>query len=255
MRDVIKTGITVIVVLIILCFVFFIGGNAEYGIELLTTTKLEYNDPTVKLLFERVKDNSDLRKASLVSVDLTSNEIIHFTIDNLTKDDYKIKKVEHDKIVCQVTETIKFTSDKDCKIRVINNDVFMKYQKKYFNTQNELEYSDFEYHGYDCKNSGSKYYCLVSSYTDTKLGYSLYDSAFKNDGLVTIREYYLQVDINDKTRCTNYFGDEYCSDYVDKKKPSLSEKTIKEDGVLYEHVFAKSENSYYLVSSSIVSEG
>ncbi len=255
MKDIIKTGIAVLAVMIILSVIFFVTGNAKYGIELLTTTRLDYNDPTVQILYERVKDNSDLRKAHLVSSDLTSDEIIYFVIDNITKDDYKIKKVQHDKIVCQVTETIKFTSDKDCKIRVIDNDVFMKYQEKYFNTHNELEFKDFNYHGYNCKNSGSKYYCFVSSYTDTILGYSAYDSAFENGGMITIREYYLQVDIDNKDRCTNYFGEDYCNDFEDKDKPSLSQEVIKEDGVLYEHVFTKSGNSFYLVSSSLVSEG
>lgn len=255
MRDVIKTGIVVIAVLFIMCFVFFIVGNAKYGIELLTTTKLDEKDPTVQILYERIKDSTDLRKAKLVSADLTSDELIRLVIDNITEDDYKIKKVEHEKIICQVTSTIKFTSSSDCKIRVIDNDVFMKYQKQYFNTENEILFDDFNYHGYECKNSGEKYYCMVSKYTNTVFGYSVFDSATKNNDVVTIREYYLQIDLKKTGRCINYFGEEYCNDYAGKDKPSLADKTIIEDGVLYEHVFVKKGESYYLESSSIVSEG
>lgn len=255
MRDIFKTFISVIVVMLILCIVFFIVGNAKYGIELLTTTNLDIKDPTVKILYDRIENNTDLRKANMVSADLTSNEIIHLVIDNITKEDYKIKKVEHEKIICQVTSTIKFTSNSDCKIRVIDNDVFMKYQKKHFNTENEVVFDDFYYHGYDCKNNGEKYYCMVSSYNNTLFGYSAFDSAFKNDNKVTIKEYYLQVDLKNNKRCSSYFGEEYCNDYKNKEKPSLSEKTIKSDGVLYEHVFVKKDDSYYLERSTIVSEG
>lgn len=255
MRDVVKTLITVVTVLIIMIIVFFVVGNAEYGIELLTTTKLDQKDPTVKILFERVKDSTDLRKAEFINTDISSNEIIHFVIDNIDKDDYKVKNVKHEKIVCQVTNTIKFYNDKDCKVRVIDNKIFNSYQKKYFNTESEIQFDDFKYHGYDCKNNGEKYYCLVSSYTNTLLGYSAFDSAFKNDEKVTIKEYYLQVDLKDSERCIYYFGEEYCKDYRKKDKPSLSDKVIKEDGVLYEHVFAKEGETFYLEKSAIVSEG
>lgn len=255
MKDVIKTGITVVVVMIILCIAFFIVGNAKYGIELLTTTKLDEKDPIVKVLYDRVKNKTDLRKAKFSSDDISSDELIHMVIDNLQKEDYQVKTIKHEKIICQVTNTIKFTSSNDCKIRIIDNKVFMNYQKKLFNTDNDIIFDDFYYHGYECKNDGKKYYCMVSKYNNTILGYSVFDSAFKNNDKITIREYYLQVDLKNNSRCSYYFGDTYCNDYVGKDKPSLLDKTIREDGVLYEHVFVKNEQSYYLLSSSIVSEG
>lgn len=254
MKDVIKTAIVVGVIMLILCVSFFIVGNAEYGVKLLTQTKLDLKDPTVELLYGRVKDNTELRKAYLVNEDLTSEEIIKFTLDNITKNEYETKTITPDKIVCQVTNTIKFTSDTKCKIRVINNKTIMEYQEKYFNTSNELEYEDIKYHGLYCKNSGKKYYCLVNKFNDSLIGYSLFSDAYKEKDKVVIREYYLQIDLTDKERCLNYFNEEYCNNYLKQDKPTISDKTIKDDGVLYEHVYVKKDDTYYLESSFVVSE-
>lgn len=253
-RDFIKTTICVLIVMIVLVVVFFIVGNAKYGIELLTTKQLDFKDPTVKVLYDRVKDKTDLRKASLVTNEMSSKEIIEYVLDNLTKDDYSSKTVKPEKIICEVTKTIHFTSSKDCKIVVIKNEVFNKYQKKLFNTELELSFDDIKYHGYDCKNNGEKYYCMKYDYKNTVLGYSSYDSAYEINDKVYIREYYLQVDLKNNDRCVNYFSEDYCKDYSKKDKPTLSDKTIKNDGVLYEHVFVKNDQSFYLESSNIVSE-
>ncbi|MGN1371532.1 MAG: hypothetical protein ACI4XM_04595 [Candidatus Coprovivens sp.] len=255
MKDVVKTFVVVLVVLVVLTITFLVVGNAKYGYELLTTTKLDEKDPTAVVLYDRIKDKTDLRKAEFLSEDLTSEEIVHFVIDNLTKNDYNEKIYEHEKIVCQVTKTIKFTSSTDCKIRIIDNSVFSNYQKKYFISDNEINFDDFNYHGYDCKNDGKRYYCLIDDYTNTVFGYSSYDSAYKSNNQIAIREYYLQIDLRDINRCINYFGEEFCSNYKGKEKPSLSDKTIKQDGVLYEHIFLKEDESFYLISSSIVNEG
>lgn len=254
MKDLLKTGLSVVIVMLVLCLTFFIVGNAKYSIELLTITKLDFKDPTVKILYDKIKNSTDLRTAHLVAADLSSDEIIHLVIDNIHEDDYKVKKIEHEKIICQVTDTIKFTSSEDCKVRIIDNSLFMDYQKKYFNTEIPIEFNDFNYHGYECKNNGDSYFCMVYPYNETIMGYSLFDSAFKNNDKVTIREYYLQVDYKMTNRCSKYFGEEFCNDYTGKEKPTLSDKTIKEDGVLYEHVFVKSNDKYYLETSYVVTE-
>ena len=85
-------------------------------------------------------------------------------------------------------------------------------------------------------------------------GYSSYDSAYENNDKIYIREYYLQIDLKNNDRCINYFSEDYCKDYSKKDKPTLSDKTIKNDGVLYEHVFIKQDQTFYLESSNIVSE-
>ena len=55
-------------------------------------------------------------------------------------------------------------------------------------------------------------------------------------------------------RCSKYFGEEFCIYYHDKEKPSLGKEVIMNDGVLYEHVFAKNGDAYYLETSYIVTE-
>ena len=255
MKDVIKTSVTVLVVMIILVVVFFIVGNAKYGIEILSTTNLDLKDPTTKLLYERIKDTTSFRKADMKVSSLNSEEIIPYIILNLDKDDYSTKTVEPEKIVCEVTGTIKFTSSKDCKVKVIKNDTISKYQKKIFNVDTELVFDDFNQYGLNCKNNGEKYYCLIGSYTDTLLGYSVFDSAYEYQDKITVVEYYLQIDLSDKERCLKFFNEEYCTNYKEMDKPSLSDKTIKENGVLYKHEFYKEEDKYYLENSFIVSEG
>lgn len=255
MKDIIKTVFSVLVVMIILIIVLFAVENAKYGIEQLKTTNLDLKDPTVQILYDRVKDNTNLRKAQMISEDLTSQEIIYFTISNLTADDYTSKTVKHEKIVCQVTNTIKFYSDSDCKIRIIKNSVFYDYQKKYFGTGNELLFDDFSYYGYDCQNDGEKYYCNITKYSSSVLGYSSFASAYKIDDEFHVKEYYIQIDLSDSNRCLIYFNEEYCNNYLKLDKPTLADKTIIGDGVLYEHIFVKVDDAYYLKSSSVVEEG
>ena len=137
----------------------------------------------------------------------------------------------------------------------IKNDTISKYQKKIFNVDTELVFDDFNQYGLNCKNNGEKYYCLIGSYTDTLLGYSVFDSAYEYQDKITVVEYYLQIDLSDKERCLKFFNEEYCTNYKEMDKPSLSDKTIKENGVLYKHVFYKEEDKYYLENSFIVSEG
>lgn len=255
MKDVVKTVVSVLVASLIIVICFFVLGNAEYGIELLNTTNLDYVDPTTQILYGKIANNVNFRKADMKISELTSQEIVPYIILNLDEKDYSTRIVEPVKIVCEVTSTIKFTSDDDCKIRIIDNDTIMEYQKKLFDLDNELTFDDFKDYGLDCKNNGEKYYCLTGAYTENVLGYSAFDSAYEYKDKITVVEYYLQINLNDKNRCLEYFNEEYCSNYSKMDKPSLSEEIIKKDGVLYRHVFYKVNNSYFLENSFIVSEG
>jgi len=255
MKDVAKTILLTGIILVILVLVFIISGNVKEGVISLSRTELAENDPTVTILYERVKDNTELRKAHLVNTELSSDEIITFVFDNIAKEDYSVKKIEPTKIICQVTDTISFTSSSECKVAVVDNSKIMEYQKKYFNTENELTYDDIKYHGLYCKNSGKKYYCLINSYTNTVLGYSLFDKAYEEKDKVVIYEYYFQIDLANQDKCLKYFNNDYCTNYSGKDKPSISDEIIKNEGVLYEHIFRKSGEVYYLEESFIVTEG
>ncbi|HAB65955.1 MAG TPA: hypothetical protein DCE23_01175 [Firmicutes bacterium] len=254
MKDIVKTTISVSIIIIIILFVYGIIGNLHYGVELLTRTQLSANDPIIGILMERIEANNSLRRAKLVNTDLTSQEIIEFTLDNINENDYSKENVEAVKIVCQVNDKVKFnTNDQACELIVINNSTFMDYQKKYFNTNIPLNYDEIKYHGYYCKNDGEKYYCLTEPFNNNILDYSSYESAYEEKNQIVLRGYYLRIDASDKERCTKYFDNAYCNSYSTNPKPNISEDIIKKDGVLYEHIFKKNDVSYYLERSYIVS--
>lgn len=256
MKDVAKTVIVVGIIIIVILFIYGIVGNLHYGVELLTRTQLSDNDPTIGILMERVEANNSLRRAKLVNTSLTSKEIIEFTLDNMNESDYNKITVASEKIVCTVNDLVRFNSnDSSCEIIVIDNNKFMEYQKKYFNTEIALNYEEIKYHGYHCKNDNERYYCTTETFTNNILDYSAFESAYEEKDKIILRGYYLRIDASDHDRCLEYFNGAYCDNYINNTKPSLSESTIKEDGVLYEHIFKKNEVSYYLESSYIVSEG
>lgn len=255
-RDAIKTIIVTFVILISLGIAFLIVANIEQGIEMLTRTDAPLSDPDVKLMYESIEDNIYLRRASLDVNDLTDKEIIELVMDNLTKDDYTKKTVEAEKIVCQVTKKISFnTEEKKCTIRVIENKVFTDYIKNKYNLDKEIDFNDFEYHGYTCKNSGKKYYCMYDKYNEPIRGYSVFDKAYKLKDTLVISEYYVQVDMSDGDRCLTYFDEEYCANYKDMDRKDIDDKTIKKDGVLYEHIFKLDNGKYYLSKSYVKNEG
>lgn len=256
MRDLIKTVIVTGVVLLCMVIAFLIVSNVEQGIELLTRTELTKNDPDVEILYKRVENNHYLRKARLNVNDLTNNEIIELVIDTLSKNDYSKKTIKADKIVCEVTKRVHFNTDgKNCDIRIIKTSVFNNYLKNNFNLDKEIEFKNFNYRGYDCRLDGKNYYCLYSSSKDYVQGYSEYVSAYKTKDTLVINEYYLQVDLSDGNRCNTYFDEEYCADYRNAKRKDIDSKTIKKDGVLYEHVFSLVDDKYYLQQSYVKNEG
>lgn len=256
MKDIVKTLIVSLIVLVALGISFVLVCNVEQGIELLTRTELPLSDPDVKLLYQRIENNSDLRRASLDVNELKNVEILELVIDNLTKDDYKKKTIEAEKIDCEVTKKITFTTETGkCKIRIIDNDVFHKYLKKNFNIERDIEFNSINYYGYNCKNSGKKYYCMYDSYKNYVRGYSVFDKAYKTKDSIVINEYYLHVDVSDGNRCTLYFDEQYCADYKEMDRKDIAKDTIKRDGVLYEHVFVLKDGKYYLQKSFVKNEG
>lgn len=255
MRDFIKTCILVFIILLVFVIVFIVVGHLKHEVELLSRTELSNNDPTVRILYNRVKNKTGLQKAHLVNEDLTSDDIIKFVLDNIEQEDYEKKTIKAEKITCQVTKTIDFiTNTGKCNVAIIDNETFMDYQLNYFNTTNELSYEDIEYHGLTCKNSGKKYYCLINDYQDRLLGYSSLDKVYEEKDRIVLYEYYLQIDILDNDRCLKYFDENYCTNYDTEKRPYIDESVIQKDGVLYAHIFKKNEDNYYLEQSFIVGD-
>ncbi|MBQ4032115.1 MAG: hypothetical protein II625_10205 [Bacilli bacterium] len=83
---------------------------------------------------------------------------------------------------------------------------------------------------------------------------SVFSDAYEDKGGVVIHEYYLNIDLSNKERCLNYFSNDYCSSYSKQDKATLDDEIIKRDGVLYEHLFVKVDDNYYLKRSFVVSE-
>lgn len=255
MKDVIKTAVLVCIILLILVIVFVVLGRVKYEVEKLSRVDLSNNDPTVRILYNRVKNNTGLRKAYLSNDNLTSSEIIKYFIDNHDDDDIDKKVYEAKKITCQITDTIDFTtSTGKCNVAIINNKTISEFQKKYFNSEIDLVFDDFKYHGYNCKNTGKKYYCLIEDYSPSVYGYSVLDSAYEVKNEVFLYEYYFQIDFNDTDRCLTYFDDDTCSNFSDANKIYVDENIIRNDGVLYCHVFKKKDDSYFLDRSYVVGD-
>ena len=256
MKDLLKTCIVIGIIIIVFSVVVF-GQKTSNAQETEKRSELIKSDPTVSLLLPKIDDYKYLRRANINNQTLSSKDIIEFTLDNISKDDYDKKNVKPNKVTCQVTGKIDFITDNGkCNIRVIDNDVFSKYQKKYFGSEMEIQFDDIKYHGYYCKNNGKKYYCFMNDYKDYTLRYSSFDSAYSLNDKFHIREYYLQIDPSDNDKCIKYFGNDYCSNYKNEKDiPKLSDDVIKRDGILYEHVFVKEKDNYYLESNFVVMEG
>ena len=254
MKDLIKTAIVVGTVIVITLLYFFIAGNIKEGVEMLTRNKLDLSDPTILVLQDRIHNNDDLRKANLIPAELSSEDIIKYALIKLDKDSYKEETIKPTKIVCEVTNDINFISSSDCKIRIINNDAFYDFEKKVFNIETELDFKDINYKGLNCKNNGNNYYCLETPYNEEKLGFSLLSEAYEEKGNVYVREYYLRIVLDDNELCNKYFGKDNCLNKTNIDREIISDDNIKEDGVLYEHIFSKNENSFYLKESYIVDE-
>lgn len=254
-KDIAKTCILVCSTLVIILILFFIIGSIKYNVELLIRNELIENDPTVKILFDRINGDTTLRKAKLKISDLTDDEKIIYILENINKEDNEIEKVKSTKKVCTIKENVSFNVEKgDCEILVINNDKIMDYQNKLLGISDYLEFNDFSYRNKECKNDGTKYFCLLKKTNNSILGYSIFDEAYSEKDKVVIREYYLQIDVSNENKCNKYFDKDYCENYLEKEKPIIDEQRIKEDGVLYEHVFKDNDNSYYLEESFVVSE-
>lgn len=255
MKDILKTIVLTGILVIICLIVFVVLGKVRYSVEMLSRTELDLTDPTVTILKDRITSNDYLRKAKMIPSELSDEELIEFTLNNLNNSDYTTMQVEPVKINCQVTDKIFFTSGSTCNLKVIDNSKFNEYIKKYFNIERELSYPVIQYRGYTCKNDGSKYYCLIKDYKKDFVSYSVLKDAYETKDKVVIREYYLKIDLTNNQRCLSYFSQASCVAGNAAILPyHIDDEIIKRDGVLYQHVFARNDNSFYLVESSIANE-
>ncbi len=255
MKDILKTTVLVIILLVILTITFFIVSNAKNSVELLNRTKLVEKDPTVTILNNRLSKNKSLRKASVQASNLQPDEIMKYILDNIEKEDVQTEQIKANKISCNVSSTLSFhTSNKVCDFIIIDNETLMNYQKKYFNTEKKLELEELEYNQYLFKKTNKKYYFLIEQKNNSSVGYSLFKEAYQEKDKVVIYEYYLPINLNNKEKCLNLLNKEYCDNFQTLPRYALEEDIIKNKGILYKHIFKENEDNYYLEQSSIVSE-
>ncbi len=253
-----KTVLKTIVLCVVVVFALFLSIKIHNSTNALTTenSRLELapNDPTVQLLMNRVNSSDIFRSAGFSTSNLKEDDVIAYVFDNLTKDDYSTKKVEHKKSLCEVTGKILFTSTSDCNVKIISNDVFTSKIKNDFNVDFELSKKTFDYHGHFCKNDGKKYYCLLSKYTYMIKHFSVVKEAYEEDNKLVIKEYYFFVDLNDRDTCNLYLNVDYCEKKNVNEEVVVDEDIIKNNGVLYQHEFEHVDDNYYYLQSFVVSE-
>ena len=238
-------------VVVWLSFISFTNGFS--GIKITNKEKLDVNSETVLALQDILLNGDDLRKAYLSNETITDKEILEYILSNLEDNEYKVKTVIPEKIMCNVTSDIFFISDGVCKVEIISNDKIKEYEKKIFGIDREVKYEEINYHGLNCKNDGQKYYCLVSDYLDTYKTYSLVDKAYIKNDEIYLYEYYLKINLADSTDCNKYYNKTYCDNYLTESTPDIASDIVQEDGVYYKHTFKKNEfNLYSLINSEIV---
>ena len=231
MKDILKTICLTGIIIIIFILSFVIFSKVKYNVfKMFSRNELALNDPTVLILKSRIEGNK-LRKAQLIPSELSDEELITFTLDNLEENDYQTLHVKPVKITCQVNKEIFFTSNGMCNIIVFENSKINEYIDKYFNIQRDISYPKIEYEGYSIKD------------------------AYETKDKVVIREYYLNIQLANNQRCLSYFNQGIC----DSKDASnihyhIDDEIIKRDGVLYEHTFKRKDNSFYLEESIISDE-
>ena len=255
MKKIIFTIISIILVVLLL-FGFVSKALKPDQKEIIINEKeVNKDSELIKNLYSIVDQKDDLRKASLDNTTIDDETVIKYILVNLKPEDYYVANIPNLKIICEAAPGIRFNSNKNCNVRVISNDKMNEYKKKLFNIQRDINYTNIEYRGLDCRNNGTNYYCNETPYTSYSTSFSYIDKATKYNDEVYIYEYYLKVNLDQLDDCMKYFSKDYCENYSTQETPILVEDIIKNKGVYYRHVFKLGENNnYYLKSSNIVVE-
>ena len=83
---------------------------------------------------------------------------------------------------------------------------------------------------------------------------SFIHEAYEEGDTLVVKEYYLNVDLNNKDLCNLYLNPEYCEKKNVNEPIVVPDEVIINNGVLYQHVFKKIDDKYYYLQSFILSE-
>lgn len=244
LKSIRNTIIVTIFLAVVILAIFSLHCYNSIPSEELYKDYISKEDPLVVSLMERVVRNDELRLPYINIKNIDNDRLLKYIFAGLNEQDYTIKNIDPTKIVCEIGG-IQFTSTTTCKIKKINNEVFNYYQTYLFNLKQELQFNDFKYQGWTCKNSENKYYCIEDeTYKPTYASKSYIDSAYIYDNKIVVYEYYMIYKLEG---------------FI--KDPT--EEEIKNEGVLYKHTFIRNpdiqenevhELNYYLEESIIIKD-
>lgn len=207
--------------------------------------EISLNDEEKKQFQNLVNNNELLRKAYFSSDNITNDEMLQFILTGISPENYITRLGGNNGTICSI-DWIDFSYETECLFRIITNETIMNFQKKFFNTENELVYNDINYKNLECKNDGVVYYCLVKTYDNNINYYSLIDSVYKDENKYVIRDYYVSINMNNMKECTDYYNYNYCINYPNIDSMHINEDMVKSKGTLFEYVFIKDNDHYYL---------
>ena len=166
---------------------------------------------------------------------------------------YEIKEYESVSGLCSVPNSVMFSSQSKCRIKIIEDEKIKNEIKNLFNKEPTLTTEEFEYKEYYCKHDIDRFYCLINpNYKSTSKSYTYIDEAYEKKDEIHIYEYYLNINLTNKDKCLKLYTKEVCDNYSEVEIPELTKEKIKEYGTLYKHTFKKEDNKYYLVQSEVV---
>ena len=257
-----KNIITSIVILVILITALII-------VFVIKSKSLDPNSDLVTEIYSYI-GNNDLEVCNGLAT-YAEDEVNYDKLDNsmrictayslLELDDTAMLKIDKSQKnnTCSVGESITFATDNYeddiCTVTKISSaEVNAQYKKMY---GKEIEsYDQFQYNDTTvCYYEDGYYYCgLAEEYTTTFGGephtFRSIKSATKEDDQIIIYDYFLKV-VNDECY-TSYTGEtknDKCSENY-SEDTEITYNFLKKYGTLYKHIYQKSGDSYYWVSSS-----
>ena len=252
MKNIFKTIICITVCFLIVVVVFLVRAKITQK-QIDKGTKLSNTDPVVVLLEERILRNNELRIGNLEFNTLTDEELLHYALYALEEDEYSIKEYKNDAGLCIVPDSVMFSTNLNCKIKITTDEYIKNKILDLFGETRDLEFEDFEYKEYTCKHDGEKLYCLINpDYKNKSVSYAtLYEACEKKDDIY-IYDYYLNINLTNKTKCLKYYKDEICNDPLNSELPTIEDEKIVKNGTLYKHTFTKKDDKYYLTKSEVI---
>lgn len=239
--------VTCLIIVLIGFLIYFSAVNSKIGLEILT-----FEDKDIAILEDDLYYLKNLRGFYNANDNVDNLFLIQYGLDNLDEGDYTLSNIESKKNLCKASDNISFKSSENCDVIVFSNETIKNIIENKIMINQELVFSDIQYKNMDCKNDGSNFYCLLKPYKSSINDYSLVKDIIQKNDKVIIRDYFFSIDVSNFDICSSYYDVAYCSNYIDALKPDLSDDVIKKEGLLYEFVFVKNDNGYFLKSISVI---